>query len=89
MWKDHFSTLLNTPDLSSKCTFELDNRKLDNVNCFTHDDISVAIKVLKSGKSGGKDGLRAEAFKHACKSIIVYLCILFNSIIYHGLYLKS
>jgi hypothetical protein len=84
MWKDHFSTLLNTPDLSSKCTLELDARKLDNVNCFTHDDISVAIKVLKSGKSGGKDGLRAEAFKHACKSIIVYLCILFNAVTCHG-----
>jgi hypothetical protein len=83
MWRDHFSNLLNSADNSDMHSV-FDTINVCEIDAFTHDNILDAIKVLKSGKSSGKDGLRAEAFKHANKSIVVYLCIFFNAVICHG-----
>ena len=47
-----------------------------------------AISHLKTGKFVGNDCLSAESFKYTDKSICVFLCVLFNSILYHS-YLPS
>ena len=46
--------------------------------------VETAIKKMKLGKSNGHDGLSAEHFKFADRSICFYLSILFTSIISHG-----
>lgn len=82
MWKDYFSTLLNTSYIS---TVDIINHEdMGKVDCFTFDDVTNAINTLKAGKSAGKDGLRAEAFKHANESLRVYLCMFFNAVLCHG-----
>ena len=43
-----------------------------------------SIHNLKSGKSCGHDGVSAEHFKYAHKSISVYLAMLFTSMLSHG-----
>ena len=55
---------------------------------FTHNEMLTAISHLKTGKAVGNDCLSAESFKYADTSIWVFLCMLFNSILYHS-YLPS
>ena len=57
---------------------------------FTHKEMLTAISHFKTGKAvgTGNDCLSAESFKFADTSICVFLCMLFNSILYHS-YLPS
>jgi hypothetical protein len=83
MWKVHLSNLLNSADNFDMHSM-FDRSNVFEINAFIHDKILDAINVLKRGKSCGKDGLRAESFKHANKSIVVYLRIFVNAVICHG-----
>ena len=47
----------------------------------TTEEIEMAVKKLKSNRSGGADGLSAEHLKHGGPSIITWLRRIFNSII--------
>ena len=55
---------------------------------FTHNEMFAAISHLKTDKGVGNDCLSAESFKYADTSVCVFLCMLFNSILYHS-YLPS
>ena len=50
--------------------------------------IRQCLSHLKTGKAVGNDCLSAESFKYADTRICVFLCMLFNSILYHS-YLPS
>ena len=86
MWKEHFCKLLNSSQLVDKCdrVYDVSN----TCDIFTHTEMLTAISHLKTGKAVGNDCLSAESFKYACTSICVFLCMLFNSILYHS-YLPS
>ena len=86
MWKEHFCKLLNSSQLVDKCdrVYDVSN----TCDIFTHTEMLTAISYLKTGKAVGNDCLSAESFKYADTSICVFLCMLFNSILYHS-YLPS
>ena len=88
MWRDHYSKLLNSnkdethktyvekavKDLSKSCKFD----KLSYI------DIFEAIKDLKTGKCAGIDNLQSEHFKYADISLSCLLCMIINSMLFHG-----
>ena len=86
MWKEHFCKLLNASQLVDKRdrVYDVSN----TCDIFTHTEMLTAISHLKTGKAVGNDCLSAESFKYADTSICVFLCMLFNSILYHS-YLPS
>ena len=51
---------------------------------FTSNDVKLAMKNVKSGKSPGMDGLYGEHFKYAHDKLYTLLSLLFNAIIIHG-----
>ena len=85
MWRQQFSSLLNS--VTCKAVASIDCFS-DHENLFfkrfTHEEVSKAIRVLKSGKSHGKDKLCGEHYMHADQKINVLLSMFFNSVICHG-----
>ena len=88
MWRNHYSTLLNSVHSSID-----KDRVLSHLNdCSSEysalsisvDDVSNGLKLVKLGKSCGVDGLSAEHFIYAGNYVKVYLSILFTSFISHG-----
>ena len=85
MWKDHYSSLLNTTKNTDDFSRNFDNFYVDKVNdLFTIYDIIEAIKDLKLGKSVGLDNISAEHIKFAGNKIYVLLYMIFNTMLIHG-----
>ena len=85
----YLESLLN----SSKC--ERYKSRVDNIvnsvdlNEFNYgrcmpNDIKIAIKDIKMGKTCGIDGIYGEHFKYASDKIQVLLSLLFNAMVIHG-----
>ena len=55
----------------------------------TFEEISVAIKQLSNGKSGGLDKILNELFRHGRESLLTTLHIMFNVIYSRGHFPKS
>ena len=90
-WFRHFSELLNPPlptDIENGNYIEdeeqplLQNEYLDRP--ISENEVLVAIKNLKTGKSPGIDGLISQFFKSDPEQICPYLTTLFNSYFEHG-----
>ena len=90
-WFRHFSELLNPPlptDIENGNYIEdeeqplLQNEYLDRP--ISENEVLVAIKNLKTGKSPGIDGLISQFFKSCPEQICPYLTTLFNSYFEHG-----
>jgi len=78
MWRDHFSSLLNsTKDTSKKNSVLNRLSQLDDasVPCFNTADVSQAIHKLKKGKAVGCDGLTSEHFIYASMKVAVLLSL--------------
>ncbi len=80
MWKNHFSSLLNTAK-SSPITINTTNTSYDRI---TPEEVSNAITDLKVGKTCGLDGVYAEHLKHANRKLAVILSLCFNAMIIHN-----
>lgn len=82
MWKQHFSTLLNSnPSVSQP----LSNVALQEPFDYFQDiETMEAITLLKSGKSHGPDNLCAEHLKYAGDKFVTILTLFFNLVIVHG-----
>ena len=53
---------------------------------FTHKELDDSIKQLKTGKSGGDDGLLNECFKHGRQRLAPYLVPLFDFVFEKGIF---
>ena len=87
MWQQHYSALLNSVSNPAKRTEVNDLINSGQGLCalaISPAQVSDSMKALKLGKSCGSDGIAAEHFKFANKSICVYLSILFTSFLVHG-----
>ena len=83
MWRQQFSNLLNSATCKAEASIDSDPENMC-FERFTHEEVSQAIKVLKSGKSHGKDKLCGEHYIHADNKINVLLSMFFNAVICHG-----
>ena len=88
MWRNHYSTLLNSVISSvdkDRVLFYLNDCSNEySVISISVDNVSNGIKHVKLVKSCGVDGLSAEHFIYAGNYVKVYLSILFTSFISHG-----
>jgi hypothetical protein len=87
MWKEHFQSLLNScKDTSEKENVleQLSDMSNNCVNRITPENVNVAIKKLKKGKSPGCDNLQSEHYIFASNKLSVLLCIVFNCMIIHS-----
>ena len=88
-WKNHFENLSQTPCCSNHSNSSIENMEalsfgyedliLDSP--LTIEEVEMAVKKLKSNRSGGADGLTAEHLKHGGPSIVACLKHILNSII--------
>ena len=81
MWKQHYEKLLNTHQPKSFSSDSLQQSETERLEVC---DVANAISKLKSGKSAGHDGIKAEHFKFSHQSCHVLLNILFNCVLIHG-----
>ena len=87
MWKEHFSSLLNSSkDDSNKCFVDsiLNNKSKLHCDRFSPSEVIDALKGLKNGKSPGLDGVYSEHFKYSHDKISILLSLLFNTMVMHG-----
>ena len=89
MWRNHYSTLLN----SVHCSIDKD-RVLSYLNdcsskysaiSISVDDVSNGLKLVKLGKSCGVDGLSAEHFIYAGNYVFMlrYTCLFYLLLLFH------
>ena len=88
LWRDHFSTLLNSVQNDESKTFVCESigHGLSTVDAIviTAQDVSECFKSIKLGKAAGLDGLAAEHFVFSHNIICVHLSLLFASMLTHG-----
>ena len=87
MWFEHYKSLLNLQQSSSKKSSVLDFLEvIDDAKKikFSVQEIVHAVKGLKCGKSPGLDHLQGEHFKYADDTLYCLLCMIFNSMLSHG-----
>ena len=90
MWKEHFSTILNSVSnqkLKSSVLSKMDDDLCDAGNISVQ-EVSDSIRDLSSGRSPGQDGLQAEHLKFASHSCSVHLSLCFTMMLKHS-YLPS
>ena len=84
-WKEHFEEVLNRP-VPTNPIENLDEKEiLENIETgpITREEITRALKSLKSGKSGGKDGITAELLKADPVTTVNYLERMFKAVWEH------
>ncbi|CAH8567532.1 unnamed protein product [Schistosoma intercalatum] len=80
-WVEHFKELLNRPAPLNPPNIEAASTDLPiNVGPPTIEEISMAIRQIKSGKAAGPDNIPAEALKEDVAATAKILHILFNKI---------
>ena len=90
MWREHFKALLNSIDASKtdvhrqNVTQTLHNVAHDDNCMFTAIEVTDAIKLLKTGKAAGADGLSSEHYKYADHRLAVLMSIFFQCAVTHG-----
>ena len=63
-WKEHFQTILNRPEPTETTQIPEAEEDMDvNTDQPTLEEVKMAIKVMKNGKSPGSDGVTAEMLK--------------------------
>ena len=90
-WYDHFKTVLekDIPDVNGH---QSDDPLFDEVyeevldGPITRDEVVLAIRKLKLGKSPGPDGLIGEFFKYSGNNVVDFLVKLFNKLFDNGMY---
>ena len=87
MWQKHYQDLLNSSSDFTKRKEVLDalsNLSVsDTVDRLTHQEIRLAIKDLKKGKSAGPDKLSSEHLIYSSNKLDFLLSMLFNAMIVH------
>jgi len=90
MWRNHYSNLLNSIDPLTneqhrhRVSGQLGTVHPDN-NCIcSFVDVQKAIKLLKTGKASGPDGLSSEHYKFADDRLCVLLALFFTCAVTHG-----
>ncbi|KAK6181893.1 hypothetical protein SNE40_009671 [Patella caerulea] len=90
-WFEHFQNLLTEDNTSSGSALreeinltlsdptEVVSDILDNP--ISHNEIIKALNKMKTGKSGGEDGLVIKMFKTTIDILLPWLCLLFNKIL--------
>jgi exonuclease III len=90
MWKDVYSKLYNTLDVTNACAEYIEMLNTVNTdtqsNCqpFVVTEICEAISKLKKGKACGVDGVYGEALIHGSFSLRERLCDFFNTCLMHS-----
>lgn len=85
MWRQHYSDLLNTPQPKLPTNNSNNSQQQpSSFDRFSVGDVNTAMQKLKTGKSSGHDGLKAEHFKFAHRCSYVLLSLLFNCMLVHG-----
>ena len=89
LWKDHFSSILNSSGSSNVNLKNLIKRKLDDVqyskNMIVSSRVtSKLISELESGKSSGPDNISPESLKFASNRLSVLLSLCFSLCLSHG-----
>jgi hypothetical protein len=86
-WHKHFKSVLDKEvSEHEECNAEIEHYVQDLDGPITKDEIEIAIKRLKTGKSAGPDGMIAEFFKYSGNNIIKFLVVLFNKLFNDGIY---
>ena len=86
-WFNHFKSVLDVDTVENPSSVEEDDSGPESLDRpITREEILLAIKKLKNGKSAGPDGLVGEFFKHAGSSTIDFLVKLFNYLFDAGVY---
>ena len=87
MWRDHFDYvyLSNYDSVSCKLFYEMLN-EYHHFNSLpvTVNDVLAAVKMQKSSKAPGLDGISMEAFIHGGDRLGIHLALLFNCFICHS-----
>jgi hypothetical protein len=87
MWSQHYSGILNcVNNISRKGHVQSVLNSIDSTDRFiiTPNDIAMAIRNLKRGKSVGFDLLASEHYIHSDHMLKVFLALLYTSFITHG-----
>lgn len=86
MWKDHFSSVLNSVNNESSKEHVLSqiNENDIRVTAFTAKEVMDSIFSLSSGRSAGCDELNAEHFKFAGTACAVHLSLCFSMMLSHN-----
>ena len=87
MWMSHFQSLFNSVTGDNHEAFVKDNLSTcswDARDSVTPDNVIDALRTLSLGKSSGHDGLFAENFKFAHRSLAVLLALCLTSMLVHG-----
>ena len=73
-------------DICDKINNLINNQKNEQLNMYriTVDDVKKAVKNLKSGKFDGEEGLCSDHIRNASHHMIVFMCLVFNAMITHG-----
>ncbi len=86
MWKDHYSSLLNSVNNSmyrQRVESALAQVAFDKHMYVTAQNVKDAIHNLEAGKASGPDGLSAEAIKYADPKLCVLLAMCFGAWLVH------
>ena len=84
-WAEYFKKLLNANSTTNSDEIPPTEQNLNiNTESFTFEEISKAVKSIKTSKSSGSDyNVTAEALKHGGDQLIEYLQQIFNIVLNH------
>ena len=86
-WHRHFQSLLDVKVEPSPDNAEEDDDGPRSLNRhISREEVLLAIRKMKNGKSAGPDGLIAEFFKNSGNSTVSFLVTLFNHLFDFGVY---
>ena len=84
MWRNHFSSILNSSDWMHTQIDAFYNRENLQLQQFTYGKVANTINMLKSSKSPGMDTLQSEQFKYADTKRHVLTSLILNSMPIHS-----
>ena len=78
-WRAYFEKLMN--EENERCITEREEEVEGPIECVSFGEIRAVLRKMKNGKATGPDELPAEVWKHLGREGVMFLQILFNSIL--------
>ena len=89
-WFQHFKGLLEKDDIATSDSSAVEHDYVDELDRpISKEEVLLAIRKLKHGKSAGPDGLIAEFFRNSGELTVCFLVKLFNYLFDEGIYPNS